>query len=47
MSQPVGYELLINIRSSANNRLMVIQDPAMRDDIRQILRSFSGNVQWQ
>ncbi len=47
MSQPVGYEPLTNIRSSTNNRLMVSQDPAMRDDIRQIVLSFSGNVQWQ
>jgi hypothetical protein len=47
MSQPVGYEPLINIRSSANNRLMVIQDPAMWDDIRQIVQSLLGDVQWQ
>ncbi|HZG39112.1 MAG TPA: DUF5674 family protein [Nodosilinea sp.] len=43
----MGYESLINIRPSANNRSMMIQDPAMRDDICQLVQSLLGNVQWQ
>jgi len=47
LSQTVGYESLINIHPSANNRSMTIQDPAMRDDIRQLVQSLLGDVQWQ
>ena len=47
LSQTVGYKSLINIRPSANNRSMAIQDSAMRDDIRQLVQSLLGNVQWQ
>jgi hypothetical protein len=46
-SQMVGYESLINIRPTANNRSMMIQDPAMRDDIHQLVQSLLGDVQWQ
>ncbi len=47
VNQTVGYESLINIRPSANNRSMEIQDPALRENIRQIVQSLLGNVQWQ
>ena len=47
LSQTVGYESLINIRPSANNRSMTIQDSSLRDDIRQLVQSLLGNVQWQ
>ena len=47
LKQTVGYESLINIRPSANNRSMEIQDPALREDIDQILQSLLGNVPWQ
>ena len=47
LSQTVGYESLINIRPSDNNRSMMIQDPVVRDDIRQLVQSLLGDVQWQ
>jgi len=47
LKQTVGYESLINIRPSANNRSMEIQDPALREDINQIVQSLLGNVPWQ
>jgi hypothetical protein len=47
LSQTVGYESLINIRPNANNRSMTIQDFGLRDDIRQIVQSLLGDVQWQ
>lgn len=45
--QRVGYESIINIRPSANNRSMAIQSPALRDRIDQIVKSLLGEVQWQ
>ncbi|WP_263970523.1 DUF5674 family protein [Leptolyngbya sp. KIOST-1] len=46
LNQTVGYEALINIRPSANNRSMTIQDSGLRDDIRQLVQSLLGDVQW-
>jgi len=45
--QRVGYESIINIRPSANNRSMEIQDVVLRDRIDQIVKLFLGGVQWQ
>ncbi|WP_017301630.1 DUF5674 family protein [Nodosilinea nodulosa] len=47
LRQAVGYESLINIRPSANNRSMEIQEPVLREDISQIVQSLLGNVEWQ
>ena len=47
LRQTVGYESLINIRPSANNRSMVIQDSVLREDINEIVQSLLGNVQWR
>ncbi len=47
LRQTVGYESLINIRPSANNRSMEIQAPALREDISQIVQSLLGDVEWQ
>ncbi|MGP1385112.1 MAG: DUF5674 family protein [Thainema sp.] len=47
LTQTVGYESLINIRPSANNRSMEIKDPALREDIGQIVQSLLGKVEWQ
>ena len=45
--QSVGYESLINLRPSANNRSMEIQSPALRAQVNQIAQSLLGGVQWQ
>lgn len=47
LRQTVGYESIINIRPSANNRSMEIQDPALREQVDQIVKSLLGDVQWQ
>ncbi len=47
INQTVGYESIINIRPSANNRSMEIQDPALRKQVGQIVHSLLGNVQCQ
>lgn len=47
VKQSLGYESIINIRVSANNRSMEIQDPAIRQQIENIVREFLGDVQWQ
>ncbi|MEM8638665.1 MAG: DUF5674 family protein [Cyanobacteria bacterium P01_G01_bin.54] len=47
LNQTVGYESLINIRPSANNRSMEIQNLAVREMIEQIVQFFLGGVQWQ
>lgn len=47
LNQTVGYESIINIRPSANNRSMEIQDPILRQRVKQIAQSFLGNVGWQ
>ena len=41
-TQEVGYDSLINIRPSQNNRSMVIQDPFIREKIDKIVRYFLG-----
>lgn len=46
-NQTVGYESLINLRPSANNRSMAIQSPAIREQVNQIAQSLLGRVQWQ
>ena len=47
VSQTVGYESIINIRPSANNRSMNIQSPQLRNQINQIVKSLLGDVRWQ
>ncbi|MCG8365344.1 MAG: DUF5674 family protein [Pseudanabaenales cyanobacterium] len=47
INQTVGYESIINIRPSADNRSMEIQAPTLREQIGQIVHSLLGNVQWQ
>lgn len=47
LSQTVSYESLINLRLSANNRSMMIQDSGLQDNIRQLVQSLLGDVQWQ
>ncbi|ASC69195.1 hypothetical protein XM38_001210 [Halomicronema hongdechloris C2206] len=47
LRQTVGYESLINIRPSANNRSMEIQDSGLRENISQIVQSLLGGVEWQ
>ena len=46
-NQTIGYESIINIRVSANNRSMEIQDPGIRTEIEEITYRFLGSVQWQ
>ncbi|MEA5467114.1 DUF5674 family protein [Leptothoe sp. PORK10 BA2] len=46
-SQSVGFESIINIRPSANNRSMQIQDLELRQKIEKIIRSFLEGVQIQ
>jgi hypothetical protein len=47
LKQTVGYESIINIRPSVNNRSMEIQAPEIRAQVGQIAQSFLGGVQWQ
>ena len=47
LRQTAGYESLINIRPSTDNRSMEIQEPVLRKDISQIVQSLLGNVEWQ
>ncbi|MEL6322301.1 MAG: DUF5674 family protein, partial [Cyanobacteria bacterium J06626_14] len=47
LTQTVGYESIINIRPSADNRSMQIQNPILREAINQIVQSLLGSVQWQ
>ena len=46
-NQTVGYESIINIRPSANNRSMKIQADALRNRVDQIVKSLLGDVPWQ
>jgi hypothetical protein len=46
-SQTIGYESIINIRVSANNRSMEIQDQAIRSRIEKIVYRYLGGVEWQ
>ena len=45
--QTVGYESLINIRPSADNRSMVIQDPELREQVGKIAHELLGGVEWE
>ena len=47
LDQTVGYESIINIRPSANNRSMEIQSLVIRDRVSQIAQSLLGGIQWQ
>ena len=47
LKQTVGYESIINIRPSANNRSMQIQSADLREQINEIAQSLLGGVQWQ
>ncbi len=46
-SQTVGYESIINIRASANNRSMNVEDPRIRSQIDEIVYRLLGGVQWE
>ncbi len=46
-NQTIGYESIINIRVSANNRSMVIQNPVLRSKIDEIVYPRLGGVRWQ
>ena len=46
-SQTIGYELIINIRVSADNRSMEIQDLLLRSKIDEITYPILGGVPWQ
>ncbi|NJN00079.1 MAG: hypothetical protein HC800_25700 [Phormidesmis sp. RL_2_1] len=46
-NQTVGYESLINIRPSANNRSMEVQSSELRAQINQIVQTLLGGVQWR
>ena len=46
-NQTIGYESIINIRVSANNRSMKIQDLGIRSQVDEIVYLFLGGVQWQ
>ena len=46
-NQTIGYESIINIRVSANNRSMKIQDLGIRSRVDEIVYLFLGGVQWQ
>ena len=46
-NQTVGYESLINIRPSANNRSMEVQSSELRAQITQIVQTLQGGVQWR
>ena len=45
--QMIDYESLINIRPRDNNRSMEVQDPKMREKIREIVQYLLGDVPWQ
>jgi hypothetical protein len=47
LKQSVGYESLINIRPSADNRSMEVQDPVVRERINRVVKDLLGNVPWQ
>lgn len=41
-TQEIAYESIINIRSSQNNRSMIIQDLAIRERVKQITMELIG-----
>lgn len=46
-NQSVGYESIINIRPSANNRSMKIQSVELQAQVEEIVQTLLGGVQWQ
>ncbi|MGD1936742.1 MAG: DUF5674 family protein [Cyanophyceae cyanobacterium] len=46
-NQTVGFESIINIRPSANNRSMEIQDVEIRQKVEKIVRDYLEGVQFQ
>jgi hypothetical protein len=47
LTQTVGYESIINIRPSANNHWMEIQDSGLREQVGRIVQTLLGEVAWQ
>jgi len=43
-TKEVGFESLINIRPSQNNRSMEIQDPALRERVSRIVQNLLGRI---
>ena len=43
----IDYGSLINIRPRDNNRSMEVQNPKMREKIREIVQHLLGDVLWQ
>ncbi|NDJ25759.1 hypothetical protein GS682_30075 [Nostoc sp. B(2019)] len=41
-NQSIAYESIINIRPSQNNRSMLIQDPVIRERVKQIAQELIG-----
>ncbi|MEM6500931.1 MAG: DUF5674 family protein [Cyanobacteria bacterium P01_C01_bin.89] len=46
-NQTVGFESIINIRPSANNRSMEIQDIEIRQKVEKIVRDYLAGVEFQ
>jgi Protein of unknown function (DUF5674) len=44
-NQSIDYESIINIRPSLNNRSMIIQDPAIKERVKQITEELIGGHQ--
>lgn len=44
-NQSIAYEWIINIRPSQNNRSMLIQDPAIRERVKQIAQELIGGYE--
>lgn len=42
INQSIAYESIINIRPSQNNRSMLIQDPVIRERVKQIAQELIG-----
>jgi Protein of unknown function (DUF5674) len=44
-NQSIDYESIINIRPSRNNRSMIIQDPDIRERVKQITQDLIGGYE--
>lgn len=44
-NQSIDYESIINIRPSQNNRSMIIQDPKIRERVKQITQELIGGYE--
>ncbi|MDM9383482.1 DUF5674 family protein [Chlorogloeopsis sp. ULAP01] len=44
-NQSIAYESIINIRPSQNNRSMLIQDPTIRERVKQITQELIGGYE--